>query len=266
MLTRILSVGLLAGLLAGLLVAALQQVTTTPLILVAETYEKQAEAASSSAASSSAASPSAPSSSAPSSSAPSSSAPSSSASTHSHHGPGGHAHDEAGWKPADGFPRFFYTGITTIAAAVGISFLLIAGLVFEGGAIDERRALSWAIAGFVACGLAPAAGLAPELPGSAAGDLVERQIWWAATAAATGLALWLFLRTDHALTRLGAVVLLLAPHIIGAPHPHAFESKMPAELAAQFAALSLAVQALLWSLAGIAIGLLWPRFSPDQTR
>jgi predicted cobalt transporter CbtA len=33
MLTRILSVGLLAGLLAGLLIAALQQVTTTPLIL-----------------------------------------------------------------------------------------------------------------------------------------------------------------------------------------------------------------------------------------
>ena len=46
MLTRVLSVGLLAGLLAGLLIAVLQQVTTTPLILLAETYEKQSEAAS----------------------------------------------------------------------------------------------------------------------------------------------------------------------------------------------------------------------------
>ena len=44
MLARVLSVGLLAGLLAGLLIAVLQQVTTTPLILLAETYEK-AEAA-----------------------------------------------------------------------------------------------------------------------------------------------------------------------------------------------------------------------------
>ena len=43
MLTRILSVGLLAGLLAGLLIAAVQQVTTTPLILAAEAYEKPAE-------------------------------------------------------------------------------------------------------------------------------------------------------------------------------------------------------------------------------
>lgn len=236
MLTRVLSVGLLAGLLAGLLIAALQQVTTTPLILVAETYEKQAEATPPSPA------------------------------AHSHHGAAGHSHDEEGWKPADGLPRLFYTSITTIAAAVGISFLLLAGLVFDGGAIDERRALSWGIAGFVACGLAPAAGLAPELPGSAAGDLVGRQIWWAGTAVATGLALWLFLRMDHAVARLGAVVLLLAPHMIGAPHVHAFESKVPAELAAQFAALSLAVQALMWSIAGVAIGLLWPRLSSSQAR
>ena len=235
MLARILSVGLLAGLLAGLLVTALQQVTTTPLILVAETYEKQAEAA-----------------------------PSSTVSAHSHQGAAGHTHGQEGWKPADGFPRFFYTGITTIAAAVGISFLLLAGLVFDGGTIDERRALSWSVAGFAACGLAPAAGLAPELPGSAAGDLVGRQIWWAGTAVAAGLALWLFLRMDHAVARLGAVVLLVAPHVIGAPHVHAFESKVPAELAAQFAALSLAVQALMWSIAGMAIGLLWPRFSPDR--
>ena len=41
MLARVMSVGLLAGLLAGLLIAVLQQVTTTPLILLAETYEKQ---------------------------------------------------------------------------------------------------------------------------------------------------------------------------------------------------------------------------------
>ena len=44
MLARVLSVGLLAGLLAGLLIAVLQQVTTTPLILLAETYEKQGAA------------------------------------------------------------------------------------------------------------------------------------------------------------------------------------------------------------------------------
>jgi cobalt transporter subunit CbtA len=232
MLTRILSVGLLAGLLAGLLIAAVQQVTTTPLILAAETYEKPAEV---------------------------SAAPKA---THSHQGTEAHSHGDD-WKPADGLPRFFFTAITTVATAVGVAFVLMAAMVFAGVPIDERRALAWAVAGFVACGLAPAAGLAPELPGSAAGDLVARQLWWVGTAIATAVGLWAFLRADHSLVvRLGAVVLLLAPHFIGAPHPHELESRVPAELAAQFTALSLVVQALLWALVGIGIGLLWPKFTP----
>ena len=230
MLTRVLSVGLLAGLLAGLLIAGLQQVTTTPLILEAETYEK-AEAA---------AAPPAP-------------------GAHKEHDQAAHAE---GWKPADGLPRFFYTSVATVATAVGMSFLLLAGMIFAGDPIDERRALAWAIAGFVATGLAPAAGLAPELPGSGAGDLIARQVWWIGTAVATALALWAFLRAESPVARLGAVVLLLAPHVIGAPHPHALESRVPAEIAAEFAALSLVVQGLLWAFAGIAVGLLWPRFAP----
>ena len=232
MLTRILSVGLLAGLLAGLLMAVVQQVTTTPLILAAETYEKPAEVS---------VAPKAP---------------------PSHHGTEAHSHG-GGWKPADGLPRFFFTAITTVATAVGVAFVLMAVMVFAGVPIDERRALAWAVAGFVACGLAPAAGLAPELPGSAASDVVGRQLWWVGTAIATAVALWGFLRDEHPpLVRLGAVVLLLAPHVIGAPHPHTFESKVPAELAAQFTAMSLVVQALLWSLVGIGVGLLWPKFAP----
>ena len=143
MLSRILSVGLLAGLLAGLLIAALQQVTTTPLILAAETYEKPAEVS---------AAPKAP---------------------HSHHGTGAHSHGD-GWKPADGLPRFFFTAITTVVTAVGVAFVLMAVMVFAGVPIDEHHALAWAIAGFVACGLAPAAGLAPELPGAHYADRAAR--------------------------------------------------------------------------------------------
>ncbi|MBX9947184.1 MAG: CbtA family protein [Reyranella sp.] len=232
MLSRILSVGLLAGLVAGLLIAALQQVTTTPLILAAETYEKPVEVS---------AAPKAP---------------------HSHHGTEAHSHGD-GWKPADGLPRFFFTAVTTVATAIGVAFVLIAIMVFAGVPIDEGRALAWAIAGFVACGLAPAAGLAPELPGAASGDVVGRQLWWVGTAIATAVGLWGFLRAGHhPAVRLGAIVLLLAPHFIGAPHAHEFESKVPAEIAAQFTALSLVVQALLWTLVGVGIGMLWPKFAP----
>ena len=96
------------------------------------------------------------------------------------------------------------------------------------------------------------------------GELVGRQVWWAGTTIATALALWMFLCTDNLLARLVSIAVLAAPHVIGAPHPHAFESRVPAELAAQFTALSLVVQALLWAFAGLAVGLLWPRFAPKS--
>ena len=225
MLSRILAVGLLAGLVAGLLVAVLQQVTTTPLIVAAEVFETghAAEAQK----------------------------------THDH---GAHEHDE-GWKPADGLPRLFYTSLATIVTAVGLALALLAAMVVAGEEIDERRALAWAIAGFVAFGLAPAACLAPELPGSAAAELAARQIWWVGTGCATAIAIWMFLKTEKAVLRVLALAVLLAPHVIGAPQPAEFESRVPAELAAQFTALSLTVQACLWLLVGIAIGLLWPRIS-----
>src|SRR5262249_4940714 len=180
----------------------LKRVTTTPLIRPAETYEQQSEAAAAPAAP---ATPSAP----------------GAQKEHDHA-----AHAE-GWKPAEGLSRFFYTSVATIATAVGISFLLLAGMVFAGGAIDAPRGVGWANGGFGACWLARAAGLAPELPGSGAGELVARQIWWISTAIATAAALWAFLRLENVVVRLGAVVLLFLPHVIGAPHPHALESKVP---------------------------------------
>lgn len=237
MLTRVLSVGLLAGFLAGLLIALVQQATTTPLVLLAEKYEKQGEAA----------------------------APAGEA-KHSHdHAAHHHTHGDSGesdgWKPSEGLARFLYTSVATIATAVGIAFLLLALMILAGDPIDRPRALAWSVCGFIAMGLAPAAGLAPELPGSASAGLVARQIWWIATAVATALALWGFLRMENAVARWGALVLLLAPHVIGAPHTHAFESKVPAEVAAQFAALSLVVQGLLWTSVGTAIGFLWSKFA-----
>jgi len=226
MLVRVLKVGLLAGLLAGLLVALLQQVATTPLILRAETYEAAGSAAPA---------------------------------AHSHDGQG-HTHDHGeGWKPREGLERFTFTAIATIATAVGVSFVLLAAMLLGGATIDRRSAVAWAIGGFIAVGLAPAAGLAPELPGSASGDLAGRQAWWIGTAVATALALWMLARFDKPLVIVGALLLLIAPHVIGAPQPHAFESRVPAELAARFAALSLIVQGVLWACAGAAIGSLWPR-------
>ncbi len=60
-----------------------------------------------------------------------------------------------------------------------------------------------------------------------AADLMDRQIWWIATAAATagGLALIAFKGT--AVWSMLGVALIAAPHIIGAPQPVSYESPIP---------------------------------------
>ncbi|PZU93943.1 MAG: cobalt transporter [Chelatococcus sp.] len=237
MVTRVLTVSLLAGLLAGLVIAALQHVTTTPLILKAETYEAALRLQ-----------------------APSHAAFSGEARIVLAHGGAGHeGHDEGdGWKPQDGLQRTAFTGLVTIGTAIGFAALLLAGMIAAGGAIDERRALIWAACGFLAFGLVPATGLAPELPGAASAALKERQIWWLATALVTAGGLFVFLTMEQPWLRVLAIVAILLPHVVGAPHPAEPASRVPAEIAAHFAALSLAVQAALWLATGFAVGKLWP--------
>lgn len=236
MITRVLAAALAAGFIAGLLVSVLQHFTTTPLIIAAEAYESPAEDHQVSAS-------------------PHAAAMHGARLILAHAG-----HDDDEWAPADGLERTLYTSTVTVATAVGFAFLLLAGLLVAGENIDARRGLSWGAAGFVVTGLAPALGLPPELPGMQAADLVDRQIWWIGTAVATAAALWLLLRAGGlALSALG-IVLLLAPHVIGAPHPAGTEaSRVPAELAANFASASLAVHAALWVLVGVVTGWFWQR-------
>ncbi|RDJ25125.1 cobalt transporter [Bosea caraganae] len=241
MVNRVLTVSLLAGLLAGLLIAALQHVTTTPLILKAETYETAMRAFEAQQAAFSG----------------------EAKLILAHSGHEGAEHAE--WKPEDGLQRTAFTTLVTIATSIGFAALLLGGMIAAGDAIDERRALIWAACGFLAFGLVPAAGLAPELPGSAAAELVHRQIWWIATALATAGGLFVFLRMEAPWLRALAVLVMLAPHVIGAPHPAAPESKVPAEIAAHFTALSLGIQAALWLVTGFAVGVIWPWVSRRAT-
>lgn len=237
MVNRVLSVSLLAGLLGGLLVAALQHVTTTPLILKAETFETAMRALEAQQAAFT--------------------GEAKLILAHSGHEGGDHAE----WKPEDGFQRTAFTTLVTVATAIGFAALLLGGMIAAGDRIDDRSALAWAACGFLAFGLVPAAGLAPELPGSAAAELLHRQVWWIATALVTAGGLFVFLRMEAPWLRALAVLAMLAPHIIGAPHPAAPESKVPAEIAAHFAALSLSIQAALWLVTGFAVGVLWPWMS-----
>ncbi len=127
-----------------------------------------------------------------------------------------------------------------------------------------ERALAFAVAGFVSVGLAPALGLPPELPGSEAAPLATRQAWWLMTALATAMGLYLIAIRRAAVTILGGLVLIVAPHIAGAPEVATAKSDLPAGLAAQFAARSRAVGFVFWAVIGLSFGWAWQVFGRER--
>ncbi len=218
-----------AGVAAGLMTAALQHVTTTPLIVEAERYENGA------------------------------------APGHQHSAlPGGvvvatHGHEE--WAPADGIERTVYTSLATMVVGIGFALALLGAMALTGSRIDGRTGLAFGAAGFAAVALAPALGLPPDIPGSGAASLADRQAWWLCAAAATAGGLAALLLGRGALIRVAGIVLIAIPHIVGAPRPEAYASTAPAELAGHFAAASLVVGAVFWAMLGFASGAVFERLS-----
>lgn len=177
-----------------------------------------------------------------------------------------HVHDaaEAAAPALEGLRRTASTSVATIAVSTGYALILLAGMLLAGEPIDARRAALWGACAFAATGLATSLGLAPQLPGAAETDLAGRQAWWLATAVSTGAGLFALLRLEAAAARALGVALIVAPHFFW-PTPAAPESTVPDELAARFAAASLAVQAASWVLAGALAGLVWRLAARHQT-
>jgi len=176
----------------------------------------------------------------------------------SHASSGGEA--EA-WAPADGIQRTLFTSFGNIVAGMGFALMLVAGFALHGGEIDGRRGIIWGLAGFAVFSLAPALGLPPEVPGAMAAELVPRQGWWLSTAAATALGLGLMVFGRNLVWIVLGVVVLAAPHIIGAPHPDKLGGPVPPELAAHFVAASLVTAAVFWAILGWLSGTLYRRLS-----
>lgn len=229
----ILLVALVAGIATGVVTAAVHLFTTVPLILKAETFEggEAAPAEHIHAAQSADASM-----------------------------PAAHDHgDSDEWSPSDGFERNAFTVVATVLTAFGFGLLLLAASELKGGIHSWREGILWGLAGFAVFTLAPQLGLPPELPAMPAADLMDRQLWWIGTALATaiGLALMVFGRSPL-LAALGVVV-ILAPHAIGAPQPSSHESPIPESLHHSFVVASVAVSFLFWVLLGGLSGWLRPR-------
>ncbi|MGB4526395.1 CbtA family protein, partial [Planktomarina temperata] len=115
-----------------------------------------------------------------------------------------------------------YTGYGLLLAAL-ISFAALKGIT-----TSARQGLIWGLCGFIAVQLAPAIGLPPELPGTIAAEVGQRQLWWISTilASATGLGLIAFGRSY---LPLAGVILIAIPQLLGAPHLDMFFGVAPPE-------------------------------------
>ncbi|NIZ14752.1 CbtA family protein [Phaeobacter sp. HF9A] len=148
----------------------------------------------------------------------------------------------------------------TMLTYTGYALLMVALMSIaegRGHAITARSGILWGLAGFVTFHLAPGFTLAPEVPGVAAADVGARQIWWFATVASAGLAMWLIAFGSNIVAYAVAALLLLAPHVIGAPEPDVFTGPVPTEIGALFAARAFGVGLAAWVLLGAFAGYFW---------
>jgi len=243
MLRQILASAVIAGALAGILVSGLQEIRVVPLILEAETYESAGEAAND--------------------------AISAAPAPHHHDMPAPtHHHVEdiattGSWAPEEGLERTFYTVLSNILTATAFALLLTSCYALAGH-LDWRRGMLWGLAGFAVFHLAPSLGLPPEVPGSTAAPLYNRQAWWFGTVAATagGLVLLVFHR-ENLFKLLGAALLVL-PHFIGAPHPELHGGLAPQELSSQYVVAALVTAGLFWVFLGAVSGFLFHRMEDRE--
>ena len=229
-----LTVALLAGIGAGLVVWGVHMLGTTPLILQAEVYENAAEAT-----------------------APAAEPAATEATAVEHH------HDAEAWEPADGWQRNLFTLGADIVTGVGFAFLLTAAIVVFGKGADWRRGILWGLAGFACFTLAPSFGLPPELPGTEAAPLLDRQLWWIGTVIATAGGLFAAARLRNVYGYAIAVVLIALPHVVGAPQTEAAGGFAPEELEHKFVLIAIATSLVFWLALGVLTGAFFKRYASE---
>ena len=167
--------------------------------------------------------------------------------------PAAHRYPTA-WEPENGAERTAYTLLADLLTGVGFALLLGAGLSLRGGEVGWRQGLFWGLAGFATFGVAPSLGLPPQLPGTEAAPLFDRQLWWLGTAAATGGALALMAFTTRARWAMLAAIVIVLPHVYGAPEPPEASAVASTALAHHFIVAAAVVNFLFWLILGATTG------------
>jgi cobalt transporter subunit CbtA len=108
--------------------------------------------------------------------------------------------------------------------------------------------------------------LPPQLPGSEAAPLLDRQLWWLGTAVATGCALALIAFTSRARWTILAAILIVLPHVYGAPEPPENIASVPAALSHHFIVAATVANFLFWLILGASAGYFLERLQPQIVR
>ena len=170
---------------------------------------------------------------------------------------------EEAWAPADGIERTAFTVVFNLLTGVAFSLIAAAAALITRLPLNANTGAMWGLAGFATFMLAPSAGLPPQLPGMAHGDLASSQAWWWLAVAATAGGIGLIALTRHIAWKGAAISLIALPHLIGAPHATG-TSAVPAGLANAFAANAIAVSAVFWIVLGVSLGYLLARQAGAQ--
>lgn len=172
-----------------------------------------------------------------------------------------HEREHRAWQPANGWERMSSAGVANVVLAVGIGLLLGSAMCLRGRTTNWRAGLLWGTAGYLVFFVAPSLGLPPELPGTEAARLADRQLWWLVTVVLSGTGLSILAFSRMWVAKLLGALLLGVPHLIGAPQPQIHGAAVPAELANAFVWATSVANAVFWLFLGALLGFFYKRMA-----
>ncbi len=164
------------------------------------------------------------------------------------------------WAPEDGVERNSWNFTSNFLLCFAYALILLSAMSFKNST-NTIKGIFWGVAAYLAIFAAPALGLPPEIPGMEAAQLEGRQAWWLLTVILTAISLWLIAFQNNLYKMIG-VILLVLPHLLGAPQPeiHGFANSDPqavtelTQLWHDFILQTTIVNALLWVIIGASAG------------